>query len=187
MTDPVRGNYLTENDIVWPAGWDSDHRQALIDKWEAIVERKLGSVFYIKDMTVKMDGNGRSFLPLEGKPPLLSIVSTTVDDALMDSTLIDFNENGLFIEGGSFHKGFQNVVIVGTWGWTTTPKAITDGVRILIQAELNPEQYEMVDFEKEDVGDVSQGRPLFSRITGIVEADKLLSPFKRRSISIGRV
>jgi hypothetical protein len=142
----------------------------------------------VDGVAVYVDGIGQSYLPIEGESPLLAITSIEIDEESIDISQISFDGSTVYYKDNiRFPEGFRNIMITGSWGYATVPVSITEAVKILIHAEIYPERYELVDFESEDIGDASQRRPLFKRITGVVEADKLLTLFVRRSISIRRI
>lgn len=191
----AEGNYIKDSDVtVWPNGYSDTEKQAKIDRWETEVERRCRDVFYEKEIIVKVNGTGKSTIFLSHLPRLLDILELKVNDILLSESDYEFDEFSIHRKGEledptgttkiTFPKGYNNIEIKGTFGWTSLPLAVKEAIIILISSEFAPENYEFSDFEREKVGDASQSKPLFKRIFGIVEADKLLSPYIFKTIAM---
>lgn len=191
------GNYLLKTAIdFWPDGWEDTRKDALIVKWEQIVERVTGDIFYEDTRTVLLDGNDKPRLALPNLPCLLSVTSLKIGDWELVASEYTFStvelgleveETELEIEFPIFPRGFKNIELSGTFGWATTPEAIIDAVKILVEADIYPERHEFVDYVREVAGDMTQGKPIVRRLTGILEADRLLSHYCAKRVTMRRI
>lgn len=89
---------------------------------------------------------------------------------------------------GYFPKGTKNVKITGTYGWASCPAAIKQAAIILCRAESDSSLYtKYEDFVSERLGDYAYGRGDKPYLTGITEADALISHYVRRKPLMGMI
>jgi hypothetical protein len=88
--------------------------------------------------TVRLDGNGRECIRLPGHP-LVSVTSVTLSNALLDSASYEVRSGAGILEridGGVWSAGRRNLTIVYSYGYATTPPAITGIVEDLVAGAL---------------------------------------------------
>jgi hypothetical protein len=81
-----------------------------------------------------------------------------------------------------FPHGFNNIRVIGTQGWATTPQAIKQACIIIGKWENDPSLYSTVK-KSEKIGDYSYTNALgdgFEYLTGILQADLLLQNYINR-------
>jgi hypothetical protein len=87
---------------------------------------------------VRLDGNGRECIRLPGHP-LVSVTSVTLGSTLLDSTTYEVRPGAGILEridGGVWSAGRRNLTIVYSYGYATTPPAITGIVEDLVAGAL---------------------------------------------------
>lgn len=169
-------------------------RQAVIDRVEALVEKITHDYFYAKAFDIFRNGNGRNRLYLELKPRVLTVTAIKVREVEIPSTEWIFDESFVFIsptpsypaellrrEENLFPKGFQNIEIIGTMGYTNCPDAVKKACIILARNENDSTLYEKYEFNKESMGRVySYDRGEEEYLSGIIEADRYLRRYVNR-------
>ena len=182
--------YVSLDEFSWPPDWDTEAKKlATIQKWESLIERKCRRIFRTATaQTVTLDGNDRRTIHIQNSTdPIITITTLTINGSLISSdsyTNSDWCVSFILAEElpnipssmdyTYFPKGFQNVVIVGDFGMAATPVEIKEAVNVCVNSDLYPADYEVVDFEGEKIGDTTKGKPRIRKITGVLEADRLL-------------
>jgi len=130
--------------------------QDALDLAEEIIEKVMGKTFYSTTATHYFDGSGytRQFFYPDVVDPLLSATSVVrVDDD--DTTLYTFTENidfkaypyylelislvsTRYATEASWARGVKNIKITGSWGMSSTPKAIVKATKLLALEKLIP-------------------------------------------------
>lgn len=101
------------------------------------------------------------------------------------------NEPSEFYWGGKFPKGSRNIEVWGSKGWYSCPKQIKQAVVVLCRYENDNTLYGSYNqgMKSEKLGDYSYTRsdPQISgkSLTGVSEADRLLSRYIRRKPILG--
>ena len=201
------GNYIEHTDIgFWPTGYSTADKDAVIDRVEEQIDRICHDVFYEHSATVTLDGNGQQRLPHEQGKNLTGVSSLTVDSGAVSADSYSFNDAEIYYVDEAenvwsrledtkprFRRGVQNVVIVGDWGWETTPYSITRAVILMVQMELaligeaSPVPGGSAGFKSEKLGDYSYTLADGQQpITGHAELDRLIRPYIR-SVRLRRV
>ena len=198
----VTGNYISESDVLnWPEDISDTDKQTTIDMVEQLIELITHDYFYAADFDVTVDGNGKDRLYLGLIPDILSITSITVAETVLATSSYTFDKNFVMIDsgvtfdieldiirgdGGMFPRGYNNINVVGTYGWTACPEAIKRAAIILARHENNPDEYTTYMSGGERIGPYSYQtteRPL----TGVLEADRLLKLYIRKKPRVGVV
>ena len=187
------GNYVNMSEISWPLGWTDEQKGKVIAKWEAHIERVCGDVFYPQERTVLLDGNGQPTLSHGKGNALLAVSSLKVEGQAVSEDDFSFDRWSVHLKSAPegmatrFPKGYCNIELSGTFGWTSPPEAICAATKILIERELDllgesspsPAHADAVEGEK--IGDYSYRRDTRGPyLTGVVEVDRLIQPYVRR-------
>ena len=111
----------------------------LIEQASGIIDTYCERDFALHEaVTERLDGNGRERIRLAGHP-LLSITSVTLGSTLLDSALYEVRPGAGILEridGGVWSAGRRNLTIVYSYGYATTPPAITGIVEDLVAGAL---------------------------------------------------
>jgi hypothetical protein len=174
------GNYITINDIDnWPAGLDDTQKEEIITRCEKLVEQVTRSFFYSKNFDIRLSGNNTQRLFFPYVQPIITVTAVYIEDEELPSDNWDYDSFSVFrIDEEKFEDGINNIRIVGTYGYASTPEPIKQAVKILVRAENDPTLYTRVFEGTERLGDYSYSVERI--LTGIVEADRLLRPYVRR-------
>lgn len=139
------------------SSYTDDELNAMIDEAEELVESICNDKFYSFTSTEYFDGSGNSYLffPPTVMYNLLSV--TSVKNVDFDLTTIttydesdDFKNWGHYLEinadssdvrrmtgsTGVWPAGEHNIEVIGTWGWSSTPKNISKAVKLLCMEEI---------------------------------------------------
>jgi len=103
------------------------------------------------------------------------------------ASLAEFHYQGLTTKG-LFPAGIENIAIVGKYGHNTCPEQIKKATIVLCRASNDSTLYtHYADMESEKLGDYAYNRGNRKFLTGILEADSLLTPFIRKKILLGAI
>jgi len=200
------GNYVVDSDISsWPSGCDADCKSKIIDFAEQLIEKITGTHFYEKAFDIKVNGNNKNriFLPLHAN--IISVSAVYVCGYELDPTWYGFDESSVYLdlcksgvalseyyyvltqetEEGLFPRGYNNIRIVGTYGYSTVPEPIKKAVIYLIDA-INDGSFSAAGmFESEKIGDYSykigiEGYSKKGIYTGIPKVDVILRAYMKQ-------
>ncbi len=111
----------------------------LIGQASGIIDTYCGRDFALHEaVTERLDGNGRERIRLAGHP-LLSVTSVTLGSTPLDSASYEVRPGAGILEridGGVWSAGRRNLTIVYSYGYATTPPAITGIVEDLVAGAL---------------------------------------------------
>ncbi|MHA1290900.1 MAG: hypothetical protein ACTSPB_26240 [Candidatus Thorarchaeota archaeon] len=200
------GNYVDASDISsWPSGCDTDCKNKIIDFAEQLIEKITGTHFYEKAFNIEINGNNKNriFPPLHAN--ILSVSAIYVCGYELDPTWYGFDESSVYLdlcksgvalseyyyvlsqeaEEGIFPRGYNNIRIVGTYGYSIVPEPIKKAASYLIDA-INEGSFSTVGmFESEKIGDYSykigiEGYSKKGIYTGIPKVDIILRAYMKQ-------
>jgi len=202
------GNYIDPADINnWPSGSTPEEQAEAILEVEQLVEKTLGTHFYNKAFDHKVNGNGKNRLFLGLEASILTVTQIKVNGLEIDeswwtndrvSVFIDLTVSGSSIldpeyaymmsqTGGSgiFPRGYENIRIKGTYGYTVVPQPIKKLCIILVQHDNDESLYTSYLMDSEKIGDysykISAGATAkIPVIFGIWEADRIAVRYRRQ-------
>lgn len=181
------GNYITTSDIDnWPDGMSEENKQEIIDGVEHMVERITKDYFYAKEFDMKLNGNNRNRIYLPIRQKILSVTAVYVNEIELSSTEWNYDENSVFASNNSiessikgsilFPKGYNNIRVIGTLGWSHCPYSIKKACIILVKYENDNTLYDTYRFKSERLGEYSYTKDGKS-YTGITEVDEYLNKY----------
>jgi len=200
------GNYIDPSDIdSWPSGCDAGCKESTIKFAEQLIEKITGTYFYEKSFDIYINGNGKNriFPPLHAN--ILSISAVYVCGYELDPTWYGFDKSSVYLDlcqsgvvlseyyyilsqeadEGIFPRGYDNIRIVGTYGYSTVPEPIKKAVGYLIDA-INEGSFAAVGmYESEKIGDYSykigiEGYSKKGIYTGIPKVDVILRAYMKQ-------
>jgi len=200
------GNYVDASDISsWPSGCDTACKEKTINFAEQLIEKITGTHFYSKDFDIEINGNNKNriFPPLHAN--ILSVSAVYVCGYELDPTWYGFDESSVYLdlcksgvalseyyyvlsqeaEEGLFPRGYNNIRIVGTFGYSAVPEPIKKAVGYLIDA-VNEGSFAAVGlYESEKIGDYSYkiGIDGYSKkgvYTGVPKVDVILRTYMKQ-------
>lgn len=177
-----------------------------IQEIEEMVERITNDRFYSFDATYYFDGNGKTMLFFAPEVPYKLLSVTSVKDIDVDGDVIEtMTENDDYVayghnlevvlawpedsprrgtfRGGIWPKGQNNIQVVGSWGWSSTPKEIIRAVTLLCQERVVPGSTGMKKTGIESIAwddysvKMGSAAPDSGVLTGFDEVDRILERY----------
>jgi len=195
----AKGNYITAADVLNWGGLKHATQLDCIQQVEQMIEKVTHDIFYSKEETLILDGNGKNRLFTKSRYDLLSVTSITVYGEVIPSSYYTFDKNSVYANtddaiawaslqsdysNGLFQKGTNNIKITCTVGHSSVPDAIKRAAVILCEFENDSTLYSQYSaLESEKFGDRAIKRGKF--LTGVLEADRLLKGFINRKAVFG--
>jgi uncharacterized phiE125 gp8 family phage protein len=110
---------------------------ALITSYSAYVESWLNRSFASQSYTERVDGVGSLGMAFSNYP-VTAVASVSIDDVTIPAATntstpgYRFSDKFLYLNGYRFSRGMQNVTIVYTAGYATTPPEIKEAITELV-------------------------------------------------------
>lgn len=196
------GNYILHIEIDnWPVGWTDAQKNAVIVRIELQLEKWTETFFYEKTLDYRLNGNNKNrlFLPLEAE--IATVTNIEICGLALPTSWLDWDGNSVFLnvcgsgtfqsgysyaelsyrllrygEVGIFPRGYNNILVEGTYGNIEFLPIAKEACKILIEAENDPSLYKKL-FKSEKIGDYSYaygGTGYGNVYSGIREADVLI-------------
>lgn len=195
----LAGNYITAADIDnWPGAYGDAEKADALARMEELVEKVTGDLFYSADFDVFVDGNGKDRLNVGLKPSILTVTSIEIAAIVLSSDYWNYDKTFVYRDPeavtsevelrwllkqykteGLFPAGINNIEIIGTYGWTTTPQNIKEAMIVLCRDDNDGTLYTHYMEGEESFGGYTYNRK-GKLWTGVKEADDLLGKFIKR-------
>jgi len=189
------------------SGSSEAERQEIIDRAEQLIENITRDYFYEKAFAIYCNGNGNDKLFLKLIPHILSVTEILIVGIELATTWWTYNIDSVYLDpealpgGGEsvelllrmkrkeklFPEGMGNIKVTGTYGWSACPVAIKQTAIILCRFENDETLYTKYDdLVSDKLGDMTQNRGSDKKfLTGLMEADRLIREYIRKSPMMG--
>jgi len=187
-------------------GSSTVERQAVIDRAEQLIESITDDYFYNKPFVATLDGNDKDRILVGLSSDVLSVSKVEIFGVELPTDYWTFDNQFVYLDPEAavadelaelhlrmkyqqnlFPEGVGNIKITGICGWTTCPPAVKKTTVVLCKAENDPTLYQRYGhFDSERVGDYSYSKS-HKYLTGVVEADRLLTPYLRSRPMLGAI
>jgi hypothetical protein len=201
------GNYIDPSDIDnWPSGCDLACQEALIAKYELMLEELTGTHFYAKNFDVEINGNGKNRIFLGLAADIISITAVYICLLELPTSWYGFDADSVYLdlctsgattgvawgelfyrlgeaeEKGLFPRGYNNCRFVGTYGQPYLLPLAKQAVTMLVESHNDGSIYPKLMIS-EKIGDYSYkfGGTVYGNIyTGIREVDEVIDILARK-------
>ena len=200
------GNYVSKSDISnWPSGTSDSEKDAIIEKYEAFLEKITGTHFYEKSFDIYINGNGKNRIFLGLEADIIEITNVYICEIEIPSSWYSWDADSVYLDlcgsgatvgiawgelfykigeaaEGLFPRGYNNIRFVDTYGQTGLKQIAKQVVKTLIEAHNEGGITKGALFESEKIGDYSYkyGGTLYGKVyTGIREVDTMIESLIR--------
>jgi hypothetical protein len=159
---------------------------------------------------VTLDGNGQDRIYLGLRGNIISVTEVKLSGVVLSSSYWTYDEEFIYLnplvvdeDAGNlaelhyrlkdkeslFPEGQGNIAVTGTHGWSSTPPAVKKAAIILCKAENDSTLYQTYTpvFNSENVSGYSYSRTQDKYLTGVIEADRLITLYVRKKPMMGAI